>query len=108
VEELGIQQSGLGQLIETSYELLGLGTYFRAGEHEVRAWTFKKGMTARQAAGIIHTDIERGCMRAATVSSTDLLAAGSTAKARENSKARLEGKEYIVQDGDVIHFRFNV
>src|SRR5690625_1372262 len=108
LEELGIEQSGLDQLIKTSYELLGLGTYFTAGEQEVRAWTFKKGMTAPQAAGIIHTDFERGFIRAETVSYTDLMEAGSMAKARENGKVRLEGKEYIVQDGDVIHFRFNV
>src|SRR5699024_8317351 len=108
LEELGIEQSGLDQLIKTSYELLGLGTYFTAGEQEVRAWTFKKGMTAPQAAGIIHTDFERGFIRAETVSYTDLMEAGCMAKARENGKVRLEGKEYIVQDGDVIHFRFNV
>lgn len=108
LEELGIEQSGLDQLIKTSYELLGLGTYFTAGEQEVRAWTFRKGMTAPQAAGIIHTDFERGFIRAETVSYTDLMEASSMAKARENGKVRLEGKEYIVQDGDVIHFRFNV
>lgn len=108
LEELGIAESGLDQLIKASYDLLGFATYFTAGEQEVRAWTFKKGMKAPQAAGIIHTDFERGFIRAETVSYDDLMAAGSYAKARENGKVRLEGKDYIVQDGDVIHFRFNV
>lgn len=108
LEELGIEESGLDQLIRASYDLLGFGTYFTAGEQEVRAWTFKKGMKAPQAAGIIHTDFERGFIRAETVSYDDLMVGGSMAQARENGKVRLEGKEYIVQDGDVIHFRFNV
>lgn len=108
LEELGIEESGLDQLIKTAYELLGLATYFTAGEKEVRAWTFKKGMTAPEAAGIIHTDFEKGFIRAETVSYNDLMEAGSMAKARENGKVRLEGKDYLVQDGDVIHFRFNV
>ena len=108
LEELGIEESGLDQLIRASYDLLGFGTYFTAGEQEVRAWTFKKGMKAPEAAGIIHTDFERGFIRAETVSYEDLMAGGSMVQARENGKVRLEGKEYIVQDGDVIHFRFNV
>ncbi|HLS22737.1 MAG TPA: redox-regulated ATPase YchF [Pseudogracilibacillus sp.] len=108
LEELGIEESGLDQLIKAAYELLGLATYFTAGEKEVRAWTFKKGMTAPEAAGIIHTDFEKGFIRAETVSYNDLMEAGSMAKARENGKVRLEGKDYLVQDGDVIHFRFNV
>lgn len=108
LEELGIPESGLDQLIKATYELLGLATYFTAGEQEVRAWTFRKGIKAPQAAGIIHSDFERGFIRAETVSYDDLAAAGSMAQARENGRARLEGKEYIVQDGDVIHFRFNV
>lgn len=108
LQELGIEQSGLDQLITASYHLLGLATYFTAGEQEVRAWTFKKGMKAPQAAGIIHTDFERGFIRAETVSYDDLMEAGSMLQARENGKVRLEGKEYLVQDGDVIHFRFNV
>lgn len=108
LEELGIAESGLDQLIRASYDLLGFATYFTAGEQEVRAWTFKKGMTAPQAAGIIHTDFERGFIRAETVSYEDLMAGGSMAQARENGKVRLEGKDYLVQDGDVIHFRFNV
>ncbi|WP_373894370.1 redox-regulated ATPase YchF [Virgibacillus natechei] len=108
LDELGIAESGLDQLIKASYQLLGLATYFTAGEQEVRAWTFRKGIKAPQAAGIIHTDFERGFIRAETVSYDDLMDAGSMTKARENGKARLEGKEYIVKDGDVIHFRFNV
>jgi len=108
LEELGIEESGLDQLIKASYQLLGLATYFTAGEQEVRAWTFKKGMKAPQCAGIIHTDFERGFIRAETVSYEDLLAAKTMGAAREAGKVRLEGKEYIVQDGDVIHFRFNV
>jgi GTP-binding protein YchF len=108
LEELGIEESGLDQLIKASYNLLGLATYFTAGEQEVRAWTFKKGMKAPQCAAIIHTDFERGFIRAETVSYDDLLAAKTMGAAREAGKVRLEGKEYIVQDGDVIHFRFNV
>lgn len=108
LEELGIKESGLDQLIKAAYSLLGLATYFTAGEQEVRAWTFKKGMKAPQCAGIIHTDFERGFIRAETVSYEDLLACGSMTAAREAGKVRLEGKEYVVQDGDVMHFRFNV
>lgn len=108
LEELGIQEAGLDQLIKATYELLGLGTYFTAGEQEVRAWTFRKGIKAPQAAGVIHSDFERGFIRAETVSYDDLITAGSMAQARENGRVRLEGKEYIVQDGDIIHFRFNV
>ncbi len=108
LEELGIEESGLDQLIRNAYHLLGLATYFTAGVQEVRAWTFRKGMKAPQCAGIIHSDFERGFIRAETVSYEDLLAAGNMNAAREAGKVRLEGKEYIVQDGDVIHFRFNV
>lgn len=108
LEELGINESGLDQLVKATYHLLGLATYFTAGEKEVRAWTFRKGMTAPQAAGIIHTDFERGFIRAETVSYDDLMVAGSMVKARENGRVRLEGKDYLVEDGDVIHFRFNV
>ncbi|MGM8215792.1 redox-regulated ATPase YchF [Bacillaceae bacterium W0354] len=108
LKELGIEESGLDQLIKASYSMLGLATYFTAGEKEVRAWTFRKGMTAPQTAGIIHTDFERGFIRAETVSYDDLMDAGSMAQAREKGKVRLEGKDYIVQDGDIIHFRFNV
>lgn len=108
LEELGIKESGLDQLIRATYSLLGLATYFTAGVQEVRAWTFKKGMKAPQCAGIIHTDFEKGFIRAETVSYEDLLSAGSMTAAREAGKVRLEGKDYIVKDGDVIHFRFNV
>ena len=108
LEELGIEESGLDQLIRAAYHLLGLATYFTAGVQEVRAWTFRKGMKAPQCAGVIHTDFERGFIRAETVSYEDLLAAGTMGAAKEAGKVRLEGKEYIVQDGDVIHFRFNV
>lgn len=108
LEDLGITESGLDKLIKASYNLLGLATYFTAGEQEVRAWTFRKGIKAPQAAGIIHTDFERGFIRAETVSYGDLVEAGAMAQAREKGKVRLEGKEYIVQDRDVIHFRFNV
>lgn len=108
LEELGIEESGLDQLIKASYSLLGLATYFTAGEQEVRAWTFIKGMKAPECAGIIHTDFERGFIRAETVSYDDLLQAGSHTLAKEAGKVRLEGKDYVVKDGDVIHFRFNV
>ncbi|MCM3024155.1 redox-regulated ATPase YchF [Heyndrickxia ginsengihumi] len=108
LSELGIEESGLDQLIKAAYSLLGLATYFTAGEQEVRAWTFKKGMKAPQCAGIIHTDFEKGFIRAETVSYDDLIANGTMVAAREAGKVRLEGKDYIVQDGDIMHFRFNV
>ena len=108
LEDLGVKESGLDKLIRRSYDLLGLQTFFTAGVQEVRAWTFKKGMKAPQCAGIIHTDFEKGFIRAETVSYEDLLAFGGEVKAKEAGKVRLEGKEYIVQDGDVMHFRFNV
>lgn len=108
LEELGIEESGLDQLIRASYYLLGLATYFTAGVQEVRAWTFRKGMKAPQCAGIIHSDFERGFIRAEIVSYDDLMAAGSMNAAKEAGKVRLEGKEYEVKDGDIIHFRFNV
>lgn len=108
LSELGIEESGLDQLIKAAYHLLGLATYFTAGVQEVRAWTFRKGMKAPQCAGVIHTDFERGFIRAETVSYDALVEAGSMAAAKEAGKVRLEGKEYIVQDGDVMLFRFNV
>ncbi|HEX7066030.1 MAG TPA: redox-regulated ATPase YchF [Bacillales bacterium] len=108
LEDLGIEESGLDQLIRVSYDLLGLATFFTAGEPEVRAWTFRTGMKAPETAGIIHTDFERGFIRAEVVSYDDLVAAGSMGVVREEGKLRLEGKDYIVKDGDVIHFRFNV
>jgi ribosome-binding ATPase len=108
LEELGIEESGLDQLIRAAYSLLGLATYFTAGVQEVRAWTFRHGMKAPQCAGVIHSDFERGFIRAETVHYDDLLAAGSMTGAKEAGKVRLEGKEYEVKDGDIIHFRFNV
>lgn len=108
LEEMGIETSGLDILIQRAYYLLGLGTYFTAGEQEVRAWTFRQGMKAPQAAGIIHSDFERGFIRAETVAYNDLLEYGSMQKAKEAGKVRQEGKEYIVQDGDIMLFRFNV
>lgn len=108
LNELGIPESGLDQLIKASYNLLGLATYFTAGVQEVRAWTFRKGMKAPQCAGIIHTDFERGFIRAETVSFDDLAQYGSKPAAKEAGRLRLEGKEYVVQDGDVMEFLFNV
>ncbi|WP_404406503.1 redox-regulated ATPase YchF [Jeotgalibacillus malaysiensis] len=108
LSELGIEESGLDQLIRATYDLLGLATYFTAGVQEVRAWTFRHGMKAPQCAGVIHTDFERGFIRAETVSYDDLIASGGMSPAKEAGKVRLEGKEYLVKDGDVIHFRFNV
>ncbi|MBW7475100.1 redox-regulated ATPase YchF [Paenibacillus oenotherae] len=108
LEELGLAESGLNRLIRAAYKLLGLYTYFTAGVQEVRAWTIRKGMKAPQAAGVIHTDFERGFIRAEVVSYDDLVAAGSMNAAKEKGQLRLEGKEYVVKDGDVMHFRFNV
>ncbi|WP_426392186.1 redox-regulated ATPase YchF [Mammaliicoccus sciuri] len=108
LEDLGVEEAGLDKLIRASYNLLGLATYFTAGEQEVRAWTFKEGMTAPQCAGIIHTDFERGFIRAETVSYDDLLVNNGMNGAKEAGKVRLEGKEYLMKDGDVVHFRFNV
>lgn len=107
LSELGITDSGITSLIRKSYELLGLASYFTAGEMEVRAWTFKKGMKAPQCAGVIHGDFEKGFIKAEVVSCEDLLAAGSYQKAREAGKYRLEGKDYEFKDGDVAIFRFN-
>lgn len=107
-EELGIKQSGLEKLVTASYDLLGLMSYLTAGEKEVRAWTIKKGTKAPQAAGKIHTDFEKGFIKAEIVSYNDLLEAGSFLKAKEKGKVRMEGKDYIMQDGDVVLFRFNV
>lgn len=108
LEELGLEESGLNRLIKAAYRLLGLYTYFTAGVQEVRAWTIRKGMKAPQAAGVIHTDFERGFIRAEVVSYDDLVAAGTMNVAKERGQLRLEGKDYVVADGDVMHFRFNV
>lgn len=106
--ELGLKEAGLDRLIHSAYHLLGLATYFTAGEPEVRAWTIRQGTKAPQAAGVIHTDFERGFIRAEVVHYDDLVAAGGYVSAREAGRLRLEGKDYVVQDGDVMHFRFNV
>ena len=108
LQELGVQESGVGQLIRATYHLLGLRTYFTAGEKEVRAWTIHAGDTAPQAAGVIHSDFERGFIKAETVAYDDLMSCGSVAAAREKGLYRMEGKEYVVQDGDVLLFKFNV
>jgi GTP-binding protein YchF len=107
LKDLGVSDSGVSNLIRASYELLGLQTYFTAGEKEVRAWTIKKGWKAPQAAGVIHTDFEKGFIKAEVVSYNDLVKLGSVAAARDAGKYRLEGKEYVFQDGDVALFRFN-
>ena len=96
------------KIIAATYDLLGLATYFTVGPDEVRAWTFKKGMNAKSCAGIIHTDFEKGFIKAEVISYEDLIECGSELKAREAGKARLEGKDYLMQDGDICHFRFNV
>jgi len=106
--DLGVPESGIGSLIRAVYKLLGLRTYFTTGEKETRAWTIRAGDKAPRAAGVIHTDFERGFIAAETVSYDDLTTLGSHAKAREAGKLRIEGKEYVVADGDVLEFRFNV
>ncbi|GAC1382384.1 MAG: redox-regulated ATPase YchF [Marmoricola sp.] len=107
LNELGIPESGLDQLARVGFDTLGLQTYLTAGPKEVRAWEIKKGATAPEAAGVIHTDFQKGFIKAEIVSFDDLIAAGSVAKAREVGKARMEGKDYVMQDGDVVEFRFN-
>jgi ribosome-binding ATPase len=108
LEELGVAESGIGVLIRATYHLLGLRTYFTAGEKEVRAWTIHAGDTAPKAAGVIHSDFERGFIKAETVAYEDLVRCGSVAAAREKGLYRMEGKEYVVADGDVMLFKFNV
>ena len=108
LDGLGLDGSGLDKLITATYDILGLATYFTVGKDEVRAWTFKKGMNAKQCAGIIHTDFEKGFIRAEVISYDDLIECGSELKVKEAGKARLEGKDYLMQDGDICHFRFNV
>lgn len=108
LEELDLEDAGVNRVIRAAYELLNLQTYFTAGVKEVRAWTIKKNFTAPQAAGVIHTDFEKGFIRAEVISYSDYDALGSENAAKEAGKMRVEGKEYIVQDGDVMHFRFNV
>ncbi len=108
LKELGVEESGVGALIRATYHLLGLRTYFTAGEKEVRAWTIHAGDTAPKAAGVIHSDFERGFIKAETVAYDDLVRLGSVAAARDKGLYRMEGKEYVVKDGDVLLFKFNV
>ena len=108
LQDLGLQEAGVNKLIRAAYKLLNLRTYFTAGPKEVRAWTFRDGMKAPQAAGIIHTDFEKGFIRAEVIKYDDFVALGSEAKCKEAGKMSVEGKDYVVQDGDMMNFRFNV
>ena len=108
LESVGIDEPGLHQLARKGFNTLGLQTYLTAGPKESRAWTIHQGWTAPQAAGVIHTDFEKGFIKAEVISFDDLVATGSVAEARAKGKARLEGKDYVMQDGDVVEFRFNV
>ena len=108
LEELGIEESGVSRLIKAAYALLGLETFFTTGADESRAWTYTKGCKAPQAAGVIHTDFERGFIRAEVIKYDDYVALGSEKACREAGKIGVEGKEYVVQDGDIMHFLFNV
>ena len=108
LEAYGLEESGLDSVVRASYDLLGLMSYLTAGKQECRAWTIKKGTKAPQAAGKIHTDFERGFIKAEIVSYNDLIASGSYQKAKEAGLVRLEGKEYIMKDGDIVEFKFNV
>ena len=108
LEDMGLQESGVNRIIKSAYQLLNYQTYFTAGEKEVRAWTITQGNTAPQAAGVIHTDFEKGFIRAEVIAYEDYIEFGSEAKCREAGKLRVEGKDYIVKDGDIMHFRFNV
>ena len=108
LEDLGLKEPGVSKLIRSAYRLLDLQTYFTAGVKEVRAWTISKGMKAPQAAGVIHTDFEKGFIRAEVIGYDDYIHFKSESAARDAGKLHIEGKEYVVQDGDVMHFRFNV
>ena len=108
LEDLGVTSSGLDKLVKETYDLLGLATFFTAGEKECRAWTFKKGMKAPQCAGVIHTDFERGFIKAETMSYDDFMKYGSQQAVKDAGRVRQEGKEYVVQDGDIMLFKFNV
>ena len=108
LEDMGLHESGVARLITSTYRLLNLATYFTAGVQEVRAWTITKGMIAPQAAGVIHTDFEKGFIRAEVIKYTDFIKYGSEAACRDNGKLALQGKDYVVEDGDIMHFRFNV
>ena len=106
--EVGLEESGVARLIKSAYKLLNLETYFTAGVQEVRAWTYEKGWKAPQCAGVIHTDFEKGFIRAEVIKYDDYIKYGSEAAVKEAGKLGVEGKEYVVQDGDIMHFRFNV
>ncbi len=108
LDDLGVKESGLDKLVKEAYDLLGLATFFTAGEKECRAWTYKKGMKAPECAGVIHTDFERGFIKAETYSYEDLMRYGTPLKVKEAGHVRMEGKEYVVEDGDIMLFRFNV
>lgn len=108
LEDLGLHESGVARLITSTYRLLNLATYFTAGEQEVRAWTITKSMLAPQAAGVIHTDFEKGFIRAEVIKYDDFVKYGSEAGCRDNGKLAVQGKDYVVEDGDIMHFRFNV
>jgi ribosome-binding ATPase YchF (GTP1/OBG family) len=106
--EIGLTEPGVNYLIKAAYRILNLQTYFTAGVKEVRAWTISKGMTAPQAAGVIHTDFEKGFIRAEVIKYNDFITLGSEAACKDAGKMGVEGKEYVVNDGDLMHFRFNV
>ena len=108
LEDLGLEEAGVTKLIRQAYALLDLQTYFTAGEKEVRAWTFRRGYNAPQAAGVIHTDFQKGFIRAEVMKYNDFVTLGSESAVKEAGKLSVEGKEYPVQDGDIMHFRFNV
>ena len=108
LEDLGLAESGVNKLIHSAYKLLNLATYFTAGVQEVRAWTITQGFTAPQAAGVIHSDFEKGFIRAEVIKYEDFVKYGSEAACKENGKLSVEGKTYVVEDGDIMHFRFNV
>ena len=108
LESYGISESGLERVTKAAFKLLGLETYFTAGPKESKAWTFKTGMKAPQCAGIIHSDFERGFIKAEIYSYDDLIKFGTEQGVKENGRFRIEGKEYVVKDGDIVHFRFNV
>jgi ribosome-binding ATPase YchF (GTP1/OBG family) len=108
LSDLGLDESGVSKLIKAAYRMLNLQTYFTAGEKEVRAWTIHQGMKAPEAAGVIHTDFEKGFIRAEVIHYPDFIHYGSESACRDAGKLSIEGKEYVVEDGDVMHFRFNV
>ena len=108
LRDLGMEEAGLHRVIRAGYQLLGLQTYFTAGPKEARAWTITQGSTAPKAAGVIHTDFEKGFIRAEVIGYEDYLSGNGEAGAKEAGNWRLEGKDYVVEDGDIIHFRFNV